>query len=95
MRRILLIATAIVVVAAGLGVGACSVSRGDEASTSAAVDEALSKLETTDIPLVGLGEASPPSVSRSGWKTNFAKRLVQLSEFQSGGCSLPRPRHSR
>ena len=85
MRRILLIATAIVVVAAGLGVGAYSVSRGDEASTSAAVDEALSKLETTDIPLVGLGEASPPSVSRSGWKTNFAKRLVQLSEFQSGG----------
>ena len=85
MRRILLMATVVIVAAAGLGAGAYVVGRGDKASTSDAVDEVLRNLETTDIPLVGLGEASPPPPLQTGWQTNFAKRLVPLSEFQSGG----------
>jgi hypothetical protein len=85
MRRILLLTAAVLVAAAGLGAGAYAVGRGDQASSRDPVDEALRKLETVDIPLVGLGEASPPSPLQAGWKTNFRKRLVPLSEFQSGG----------
>ncbi len=85
MRRILLIITAVLVAAAGLGAAAYAVGRGEQAPSSDAVDEALRRLETTDIPLVGLGESSAPSPLQEGWKTNFRKRLVPLSEFQSGG----------
>ncbi len=51
----------------------------------AQVADVLSGIEKADAPLVGLGEASPPSPLQAGWKTNFARRLVPLSEFQSGG----------
>ena len=33
----------------------------------------------------GLGEASPPAAITAGWKTDFGRRAVPLSEFQSGG----------
>jgi hypothetical protein len=36
-------------------------------------------------PLVGLGEADPPPGLAAGWKTDFSRHTVQLSEFQSGG----------
>ena len=33
----------------------------------------------------GLGEAAPPPAITSGWKTDFGRRAVPLSEFQRGG----------
>ena len=33
----------------------------------------------------GLGEAGPPPAITAGWKTDFGRRAVPLSEFQSGG----------
>jgi Protein of unknown function (DUF3179) len=33
----------------------------------------------------GLGEANPPTAITAGWNTNFGRRAVPLSEFQSGG----------
>ena len=33
----------------------------------------------------GLGEASPPPAITAGWNTDFGRRAVPLSEFQSGG----------
>lgn len=85
MRRTLLIAALVIVAVAGLGAGPFVVLRGDQTSSSGAADEVLRSLETTDLPLVGLGEASPPPPLRAGWKTNFAQRLAPLSEFESGG----------
>ncbi len=38
-----------------------------------------------DLPNVGLGEASPPSVTTSGWSTDFSRHTVPLGEFQPGG----------
>jgi hypothetical protein len=33
----------------------------------------------------GLGEGSPPAAITAGWNTDFGRRAVPLSEFQSGG----------
>jgi hypothetical protein len=33
----------------------------------------------------GLGEAGPPAAITAGWDTDFGRRAVPLSEFQSGG----------
>jgi hypothetical protein len=85
MRRTLLITAIVIVAAAGLGAGADAVARGNQTSTEEAVEQVRRSLETTDLPLAGLGEASPPSPLQDGWKTNFRKQLVPLSEFQSGG----------
>ncbi|MDQ3381798.1 MAG: DUF3179 domain-containing protein [Actinomycetota bacterium] len=84
MRRSLLLITA-VLVALGVGIGAFALSRGGESSIAAALAEVERELATTPLPRVGLGEASPPPALTEGWQTNFEKRLVPLSEFQSGG----------
>jgi hypothetical protein len=69
-----------------LAVAGCA--RGDgggqtEAERVRSVEEELSKM--TDIG-PGLGEASPPAAITAGWeKTDFSKRAVPLSEFDSGG----------
>jgi hypothetical protein len=85
MRRHLLIAVTVLAAVAGLGATALAVVRDSGGSRADAVDEALSRLEQADVPLAGLGESSPPSPLPEGWKTNFDKRLVPLSEFRSGG----------
>jgi hypothetical protein len=36
-------------------------------------------------PLAGLGEGDPPAGLTAGWKTDFTRHTVPLSEFQSGG----------
>jgi hypothetical protein len=41
--------------------------------------------ENDELPNVGLGEAAPPSIDTSGWRTDFAKHTVPLAEFQTGG----------
>ena len=84
MRRSLLLITAVLVVL-GVGIGAFVLTRGDESSIAAALAEVERELATTPLPRVGLGEASPPPALTEGWRTNFEKRLVPLSEFQSGG----------
>ena len=38
-----------------------------------------------ELPSGGLGEAGPPPAVTAGWKTDFSKRVVPLSEFQGGG----------
>ena len=49
-------------------------------------------------PLAGLGEGDPPPGLTAGWKTDFSRHTVPLSEFQSGGPgkdgipALDRPR---
>lgn len=35
----------------------------------------------------GLGEAAPPAAITTGWKTDFDRRAVPLSEFERGGPS--------
>lgn len=86
MRRILVITIGILAVGAiGVGVAGYAARDDHETLSSAEVADVRSGIEKADAPLVGLGEASPPSPLQAGWKTNFAKRLVPLSEFQSGG----------
>jgi hypothetical protein len=41
--------------------------------------------ENEELPNVGLGEAAPPSVDTSAWRTDFRKHTVPLTEFQPGG----------
>ncbi len=84
MRRPLLLITT-VLVGLGAGIGALVLTRDDEDSIAAALAQVERELATTPLPRVGLGEASPPPALTEGWRTNFEKRLVPLSEFQSGG----------
>jgi Protein of unknown function (DUF3179) len=51
------------------------------AEAEAKVDELLEDLG----PMVGLGEADPPSPDAASWSTDFSKHAVPLDEFQSGG----------
>jgi Protein of unknown function (DUF3179) len=59
----------------------CGDSGDDEPSDEELVE--LAEDINKEVPNVGLGEGTPPP--DSGWKTNFAKRLVPLEEFQAGG----------
>ena len=51
-----------------------------------------------DLPNTGAGEAAPPLIDTAGWRTDFRKHTVPLSEFQSGGpgkdgiAAIDRPR---
>jgi len=97
MRRFLLIAVSLLALGAiGLGAAAYATGNADETLSPSEIADVLSGIEKADAPLVGLGEASPPSSLQAGypasivpisdgWKTNFARRLVPLSEFESGG----------
>ena len=73
------LALSVVLAAVVVGCG----GRGDpsEADVIRSVDDELSTLPD---PGPGLGEGAP-AIATTGWRTDFAKRSVPLSEFQSGG----------
>jgi hypothetical protein len=75
----LALAAAIAIAVASCGGGAAEQS---DAERIRSLDEELSTLPD---PGPGLGEAGPPPIATEGWRTDFAKRSVPLSEFQSGG----------
>jgi hypothetical protein len=65
-----------------LAVTACGGGdRGDSEPDPAAKEDP----STLPDPGPGLGEAGPPPAIAAGWKTDFDRRAVPLSEFQSGG----------
>jgi hypothetical protein len=65
-----------------LAVAGCGGSEQSEAERLRSVEEELSTLPDAG---PGLGEASPPPAITAGWKTDFDRRAVPLSEFESGG----------
>jgi Protein of unknown function (DUF3179) len=79
----LLAAAALVLLLAGCARG----GGGDELSE--AERERLEQLEEelSTLPDLGpgLGEAAPPPAITAGWKTDFERRAVPLSEFERGG----------
>jgi hypothetical protein len=75
--RLALIA-AVLFAFAGCGGGA----EPSEAERIRSLDDELSTLPD---PGPGLGEAGAPPIVTEGWKTDFAKRSVPLSEFHPGG----------
>ncbi len=85
MRRSPLIAGSTVVLALGVALAAFALSRDGGGTGTPSLDEVLAELETTQLPSVGLGEASPPPALTAGWGTDFDKHSVPLSEFRSGG----------
>jgi hypothetical protein len=58
---------------------------GDEPSEAERLRSLEERFETMPLPSGGLGEGSPPRPVTNGWKTDFSRRAVPLSEFQSGG----------
>ncbi len=74
-RGTLLAALATAALLAGCG--------GGERTPEEKVESALDALG--ELPVVGLGEAGPVEVSTAGWRTDFSKALVPLSEFRPGG----------
>jgi hypothetical protein len=64
-----------------LAVTACGAEQ-SEAEKIRSIDEELATLPDVG---PGLGEPSPPASLTAGWKTDFARRRVPLSEFQPGG----------
>jgi hypothetical protein len=79
----LLVVLVVLLVPAVAGCGGSGEPSDEEklAEANAEVEELLEK----EGPLVGLGEASPAPADAAEWDTDFSKRLVPLSEFQSGG----------
>src|SRR3990170_3004348 len=69
---------------------------GGERTPEEEAERALAALG--ELPVVGLGEAGPVEVQTAGWRTDFSKALVPLSEFRPGGPgkdgipALARPR---
>ena len=55
---------------------------GDEAEQIRSLEELAAKIPD---PGPGLGEAGAPRSLTVGWKTDFARHSVPLSEFRSGG----------
>jgi hypothetical protein len=51
----------------------------------AAIDARVAAAMASVGPLAGLGEGDPPPGLTSGWRTDFSRHTVPLSEFQSGG----------
>jgi Protein of unknown function (DUF3179) len=49
------------------------------------IEQLEEELSTLPDPGPGLGEAAPPPALTAGWKTDFARRTVPLSEFERGG----------
>jgi Protein of unknown function (DUF3179) len=81
----LLAAAALVIALAGCG----GSGGGSDDGLSQAEKERLRSLEEELSTLgdlgPGLGEASPPPAITAGWKTDFERRAVPLSEFERGG----------
>jgi Protein of unknown function (DUF3179) len=80
-----LVAAALVLFAAGCAGG----GGGGGSELSEAERERLEQLEEELATLPdlgpGLGEAAPPPALTAGWKTDFERRAVPLSEFERGG----------
>ncbi len=68
-----------------LVVAACGGGGGDEQSEAEKIRSINDSLSTLPDPGPGLGEGSPPPALTAGWNTDFSRRAVPLSEFQSGG----------
>jgi Protein of unknown function (DUF3179) len=77
MVRLLAAATLVLVVA-----GCARESEPSEAERLRSLEEELSTLPDLG---PGLGEAAPPPAITAGWKTDFERRAVPLSEFERGG----------
>jgi hypothetical protein len=76
------VAAAFVLVVTGCARG----SEQSEAERLRSVDEAVEEEISTLGDLgPGLGEGSPPPAITAGWRTDFDRRAVPLSEFQRGG----------
>jgi hypothetical protein len=91
-----LVGAAVLLAAAGCGGGGGDGLSDAERERVRSVDEEVSTMPDVG---PGLGESSPPSALAAGWKTDFDKRAVPLSEFQSGGPgkdgipAIDEPRH--
>jgi hypothetical protein len=77
-----LAAVALVLVVAGCARGGGSEPSEAEADRLDQLEEELSTLPDLG---PGLGEAAPPPAITAGWKTDFGRRAVPLSEFERGG----------
>jgi len=71
-----------VAAAALVVLGGCGGGEPTEAERLRSVEEMLA---TMPDPGPGLGEAGPPAALGAGWRTDFERRAVPLSEFRSGG----------
>jgi hypothetical protein len=67
-----------------LAVAGCAGSSDKEQSEQEILDEIVEELSTLDAG-PGLGEGGSSRPITAGWRTDFSKRAVPLSEFQSGG----------
>ena len=76
----LLAAVALVLIVAG-----CSRGGGSEPSQAERLERLEEELSTLPDLGPGLGEAAPPPAITAGWKTDFERRAVPLSEFERGG----------
>lgn len=77
----------LLVATAGIVVGVTLATRDGAPSEQEVLDSVAERLATTPLPLVGLGEASPPAPDalRVGWRTDFERHSVPFEEIQSGG----------
>jgi hypothetical protein len=74
------------IVALALALAGCGGGANDGGASEAERLRSLEeRFETMPLPSGGLGEGSPPRAVTAGWKTDFSKRAVPLSEFQGGG----------
>jgi Protein of unknown function (DUF3179) len=76
----LLFAAALILIVAG-----CARGSDSEQSDAERLRSLEEELATVPDAGPGLGEASPPPAITAGWKTDFKRRAVPLSEFQGGG----------
>jgi Protein of unknown function (DUF3179) len=78
----LIAGAALVLLFAGCGGGGGSELTEEERERLRSLEEELSTLPDLG---PGLGEAAPPPGITAGWKTDFDRRAVPLSEFERGG----------
>jgi hypothetical protein len=82
LTMVRLIAAALVLLAAACGGGGGSELTEEQRERVRSVEEEVSTLPDLG---PGLGEAAPPPAITAGWKTDFERRAVPLSEFERGG----------
>ena len=75
----------LIALAVALALVGCGGGSTDEPSEAERLHSLEERFETMPLPSGGLGEGSPPRAVTAGWKTDFSRRAVPLSEFQSGG----------
>jgi hypothetical protein len=82
MLRLIAAAALVLLVAGCGGGGGGSELTEEERDRVRSIEEELSTLPDLG---PGLGEAAPPPAITAGWKTDFERRAVALSEFERGG----------